>query len=127
MSCFNSTKKNRSPATTESEFNIVKNVLFPSEKNIRVDVFTRRYIDNLNGRLIPTIVKNNTQEQQVADDIEKNSGSQQNLLHELIKENTLEKFIDMDNDATCDEPQENWRNLNLDIKRKTLKKGRVIH
>lgn len=62
MKNFGSSNATPTSASSESHFNILKNVIFPSEKKIRADIFTRRYIDYLNGTAIKSIVATNTNE-----------------------------------------------------------------
>lgn len=60
MKSFGSTNSIPTSASSESAFNILKNVLFANEKRLRVDVFVRRYIDFLNGKTLNSIVKKTT-------------------------------------------------------------------
>lgn len=60
MNCFGSENKVPSSACSEAQFNVLKNVIFPNERKIRVDLFVRRYIDCLEGISIKRIVHKNT-------------------------------------------------------------------
>lgn len=60
LKCFGSNNKTPTSASSEGNFNLLKNVVFPNEKRIRVDVFIRRYIDYLDGSSLKSIVNTNT-------------------------------------------------------------------
>lgn len=60
MKSFGSTNSIPTSASSESHFNILEQVVFPHEKKVRPDIFTRRYIDYLNGIANKSIVAKNT-------------------------------------------------------------------
>lgn len=57
LDSFGSVNKIATSACSESGYNMLKHVVFDKEKRLRCDVFTRRYIDFLDGMSIKHIVE----------------------------------------------------------------------
>lgn len=144
MSSFGSTNATPTSAGSESHFNLLKSVVFPNENKMRSDIFTRRYIDFLNGLTLKSIVGTNTNEKASQQSPEKSATDEMTaddfetgmllvlhsfydlgfvkLLYSFIEQQEAHIAIDNDELDQFGEPNEPWGGKNVDIKANPIKR-----